>query len=68
MFKRNLDIKEAKKNVPDYVLAERLGISENTFYRWLRKELPAKRKELILQTIVDLTKELQNENKGDKNQ
>lgn len=57
MFNRNQDIKEAKRNVPDWAIAEKLGISENSFYRWIRKELPSEKKEIIMQVILDLKNE-----------
>jgi transposase len=58
LFNRNQDIKKAKKDVPDYAIAEKLKISENTFYRWIRKELPDEKKEIIMQAILGLKKEL----------
>jgi transposase-like protein len=60
MFNRNQDIKEAKKDVPDWAIAEKLGISENSFYRWIRKELPAQKKETIMIAISELKRELEN--------
>ncbi|MEH7276507.1 helix-turn-helix domain-containing protein [Neobacillus vireti] len=60
MFNRNQDIKEAKKDVPDWAIAEKLGISENSFYRWIRKELPAQQKEMIMTAISELKRELEN--------
>jgi hypothetical protein len=57
MLNRNMDIKEAKKDVPDWAIAEKLGISDNTFYRWMRKELPPYKKQLVMQVIDDLKNE-----------
>jgi phage antirepressor YoqD-like protein len=58
MLHRNLELKEAKKSIPDWAIAEKLGISENTFYRWMRKELPLYKKQLVMQVIDDLKNEL----------
>jgi hypothetical protein len=63
LFNRNEDIKEAKMMVPDWAIAEKLGISENSFYRWIRKELPDEKKAMILQAIFDLKQELGNQKK-----
>ncbi len=50
MIKRNTEIRFAAKSagVFLYEIAEKLGVSEPTFNRWLRKELdePTKRKAL----------------------
>ncbi|WP_142301029.1 helix-turn-helix domain-containing protein [Bacillus sp. 7884-1] len=54
MLNRNQDIKEAKKDVPDWAIAEKLGISENSFYRWIRKELTIEKKVMIMQAIKEL--------------
>jgi hypothetical protein len=62
MFNRNQDIKEAKRNVPDWAIAEKLGISENSFYRWIRKELSTEKKAIILKAIFELKQEMDNQN------
>ncbi|MEH7374458.1 helix-turn-helix domain-containing protein [Neobacillus drentensis] len=59
MFNRNQDIKEAKRNVPDWAIAEKLGISENSFYRWIRKELSREKKAIILRAIYELKQEIE---------
>jgi hypothetical protein len=60
MFNRNQDIKVAKREVPDWAIAEKLGISENSFYRWIRKELPNEKKAMIMHAITELKNELVN--------
>ncbi len=54
MKKCNEQIRAAAKNkgVFLYSIAEALGVSENTFNRWLRHELPENKKRDIL-TIID---------------
>jgi predicted DNA-binding transcriptional regulator AlpA len=61
MLNRNQDIKEAKKDVPDWAIAEKLGISENSFYRWIRKELTIEKKVMIMQAIKELKNQLENQ-------
>lgn len=54
MKKCNEQIRTAAKSkgVFLYSIAEALGVSENTFNRWLRHELPESKKRDIL-TIID---------------
>lgn len=54
----NLDIRmKAKANaVPLWKIADELGISEPTFYRWLRHELPPERKKILKDAIKKLAK------------
>ena len=57
MFNRNKEIRKVIKfsGVPNWAIAESLGIHENSFYRLLRTELSdSKRKEILL-----IIKELQ---------
>lgn len=53
-IKRNEEIKKAKGSVPNWVIAEKLGIHENSFYRLLRQELTKEKKEEILKIIEEL--------------
>ncbi|MEH7569277.1 hypothetical protein [Priestia megaterium] len=72
MFKRNQDIREAKGDIPIWVIAERLDIHENTLHNWMKKEMCKRRKERIMKAIVGIKKELagkldtaeENENKN----
>jgi transposase-like protein len=63
MFNRNQDIKKAKKTVLDWAIAEKLGISENSFYRWIRKELTDDKKAMIMQAISELKQQQDLENR-----
>ncbi|KIL72345.1 hypothetical protein [Bacillus badius] len=56
---RNQEIRKAKASVPNWLIAERLGIHENSFYRLLRQELPKEKKEEILRIIEDLKLDLE---------
>lgn len=50
-FKRNVEIRKAKGSIPNWLVAEKLGIHENSFYRLLRQELPEEKKKEILGVI-----------------
>ena len=54
MKKENADIREAAKEKGVYLwqIAERLGISDNTFNRKLRKELPSEEKKAVFDVIT----------------
>jgi FKBP-type peptidyl-prolyl cis-trans isomerase (trigger factor) len=65
MFKRNPDIRTAKGKIPNWVIAERLGIHENTMYSWMRKQLNDSEKQLILEAIRKIKLEI--ETGGEKN-
>ncbi len=54
---RNEEIRRAKDSVPNWLIAEKLGIHENSFYRLLRQELPKEKKEEILKIIEELKRD-----------
>ena len=62
----NEDIRKLIKeeNLKHWKLAERLGISETTLVRKLRKELNTKEKEIIKQELLKYRKEKYNEQLG----
>lgn len=51
--KANVEVRNALKNrrISQWQLADLLGVSEQTIYRKLRKELPDEEKEKILKVI-----------------
>lgn len=59
MKKANIDIRDCAKSekIPFWLIADKLGVSEPTFIRWLRKEFTEERKEQIRNIIADLKKE-----------
>jgi transposase-like protein len=59
MFNRNQDIKKAKGDLPIWAIAEKLGIHENTLYRWLRTEMDSNKKRMVMDAINQLKKELE---------
>lgn len=48
---RNEKIRRAKGSIPNWLIAEKLGIHENSFYRLLRHELSEEKKQEILNII-----------------
>jgi hypothetical protein len=59
MTKRNIDIREAiqASGFNHWLIAERMGVNDTTFSRWLRKELSHEKKQKILQVIEELKQE-----------
>lgn len=46
----------AEKGVPHWKIADRLGVVDTTFCKWLRKELPKEKRDRVLEIISDLEK------------
>lgn len=57
MILANLDIREEIKNagVCNWHIANRMGVNDSTFSRWLRTEMSEERKTKIRQIIAELT-------------
>ena len=57
----NADIREIlrKKRIRHYEVADQLGISEYTFCKWLRTELPPDKREEVLKAIKQIENEIQ---------
>lgn len=56
--KRNQDILEAKADIPYWMIAERLGVHENTVKNWVRKEMDPIRKKTVLAAIAEVKEEI----------
>ena len=56
---RNKDIRELikKKRVLHYEVAEALGVTATTFSKWLQRELPEEKKNLIRSAVEKILKE-----------
>lgn len=56
---RNKDIRELikKKRVFQYEVAEALGVTATTFSKWLQRELPEEKKNLIRSAVEKILKE-----------
>lgn len=47
---------EAKRmGVRHWQIADRLGVSEQTFVRWMRKELPVEQRKAVMEAIHDIS-------------
>lgn len=57
VWERNVDIRKAKAGVPNWAIAERLGIHENTLLRKLRFEMMPEEKMQLLKLIDELKRE-----------
>jgi transposase len=57
---RNKEVRDAakEKGVSLWQIAQHLGISEPTMTRWLRTDLSAGKKEVILEAIDQIAKEV----------
>ncbi|MCG3795991.1 hypothetical protein CON78_26105 [Bacillus toyonensis] len=58
MTNRNQDIKNLKGRIPNWMIAEKIGVHENTVIRWLRGDLPVERRQKILAAIEGIKKEV----------
>gem|GEM_PF-2091543 len=54
MFKRNMEIRKAKGDIPLWVIAEKLNVHENTLYNWMKKEMDEQRKAKVLNAIKEI--------------
>lgn len=55
---RNIELREAKGVIPFWVIAERLGVHENTLRNWMKAELQEHEKQKILSVINEIKDEL----------
>lgn len=62
LFSRNQEIRIYKGKLPFWIIAERLGVSENTLLNWMRKELPEDKKAEILRVIDQIKGEVDQHN------
>ncbi|MEN3132678.1 hypothetical protein [Bacillus albus] len=58
MTNRNQDIKNLKGRIPNWMIAEKLGVHENTVIRWLRSDLSVDRKRKIITAIEGIKAEV----------
>jgi predicted transcriptional regulator len=60
LIRRNDDIRRSirESGLHQWMVAERLGISEATFTRWLRTEMSGERKKMVMDAIQELKREL----------
>jgi hypothetical protein len=55
-MKANAEIRKIIENSCFYTwqISQKLGIHENTFYRWMRTEMMAEKKEMVIQAISEM--------------
>ncbi|KZZ82530.1 hypothetical protein AS29_020725 [Bacillus sp. SJS] len=56
-----MEIREIKKDIPIWVIANRLNVHENTLRNWLKKDLSQERKDQIIQAILAIREEIRSE-------
>lgn len=56
-----MEIRKNRGRVPNWMIAEKLGIHENTFYRWMRTEMSGEQKKKVMAAIVEIKKEMEKE-------
>lgn len=62
-MKPNAEIRNAIDNSSFFTwqIAQKLGVHENTFYRWMRTEMTGEKKEKVVSAIAALKQEAQKE-------
>lgn len=62
-MKPNTEIRNVIDNSSFFTwqIAQRLGVHENTFYRWMRTEMTGEKKEKVMAAIAELKQESQKE-------
>ena len=56
--KRNHNVVEAKGSIPYWVIAERIGVHENTVQNWMKKKMSAEREKIVMRAIADIKEEI----------
>ena len=58
IFQKNQQIVDAKGSIPFWVIADRLGVHENTVRNWMKREMKPEQQSRVLAAIDDIKKEL----------
>ena len=62
MFKkRNENIEKAKGSIPYWVIAEKLGVHENTIQNWMKKEMDEERHGKVMFAIDEIKNQIKKE-------
>lgn len=59
IYQRNVEIREAKGQIPLWFIAEKLSVHENTLRNWMKKELSPERKKEIFRIIETVKSEVE---------
>ncbi|MBO1005757.1 hypothetical protein [Pseudogracilibacillus auburnensis] len=62
IFSSNRDILNEKEHIPYWIIANELGVHENTLRNWMKTEMSPERKKKVLDVIKGLKKQLQEAN------
>jgi hypothetical protein len=54
----DMDILQAEVNIDNWLMAERMGISEDTLLLWLSHEMPSKQRQFILAAMKQLNSDM----------
>lgn len=55
----NQEVRKEKGTIPNWVVARKVGIHENTLNRWMRQEMTGERKRTVLQAIAEIKAEME---------
>lgn len=55
MYNQEIRSQAKENNIPLWKIADGLGITDSTFSKWLRKELPQEKKIKVLEIISNLS-------------
>lgn len=61
-IEQNQDLKEAKGEIPAWIIGKKLGIHEQSVYRLFRSRISDKRRKQILAAIEEIRKERDQDN------
>lgn len=62
MTNQEIKLQMKKDDVRQWEVADKIGVAESTFTRWLRKEVSTEQKTLILQAIRAVARQKQAQN------
>lgn len=68
MIIRNKELRQAKGKIPTWLIAEKLGIHENTLFRRFRREMNKCDKKEILDAIKEINIEMSKERNEDSSE
>lgn len=62
-MKPNAEIRNVIENSSffNWQIAQKMGVHENTFYRWMRTEMTGEKKEKVMTAIAELKQEVKKE-------
>lgn len=55
----NEEVRKEKGAIPNWVIAKKIGVHENTLNRWMREEMAGERKKTVLEAITEIKTEME---------